>query len=379
MLVINKAVKAMGPRLKAICKRLGPGTKRAKVMKESPSQDGAHGSNYKEKPMEYRRLGQTDMQVSVIALGCWPFAGGSFWGEQDDDVSISTVHAALDAGINFFDSAEGYENGHSERVLGRGLVGRRQEAIIATKVSPSHLAKADVIKACEQSLINLQTDYIDLYQIHWPNWQVPLAETVEALQQLRQQGKIRAIGVSNFAVQDLGEMVTLSECTTDQLPYSLLWRVIERQIQPLCAQHNVGIICYSPLAQGLLTGRYANADEVPDGLARTRHYANRRALAQHNEPGCEAEVFAAIAEVRRIAQELGQPMATVALAWVKQQPSITSLLVGARNPAELQWNLPAQDLTLSAEVIAELASVTAPVKEKLGSNPDMWMSTSRMR
>lgn len=329
--------------------------------------------------MEYRRLGQTDMHVSVMALGCWPFAGGAVWGEQDDAVSVATVHAALDAGINFFDTAEGYEKGHSERVLGRGLLGRRAEAIIATKVSGSHLAKDDVIKACEQSLVNLQTDYIDLYQIHWPNWKVPLAETVEALQQLKQAGKIRAIGVSNFAMQDLGEMVTLSECTTDQLPYSLLWRVIEREIQPLCLENKVGIICYSPLAQGLLTGRYATADAVPDGLSRTRLYANTRPMAEHTDPGCETEVFAALTAIHRIADGLGQPMATVALAWVKQQPGITSFLVGARKPEELQWNLPVLDLTLSADVLAELASVTEPVKAKLGNNPDMWMSTSRMR
>ena len=131
------------------------------------------------------------------------------WGDQDDDESIATVHAALDAGINFFDTAEGYEAGHSERVLGRALVGRRQEAVIATKVSPSHLAPDDVIAACEQSLLNLQTDYIDLYQIHWPNWDVPLSDSVGALQQLRDEGKIRAIGVSNFAVRDLSDMLAL--------------------------------------------------------------------------------------------------------------------------------------------------------------------------
>ena len=329
--------------------------------------------------MEYRRLGQTDMRVSVMALGCWPFAGGAVWGDQDDDESVATVHAALDAGINFFDTAEGYENGHSERVLGRGLKGRRPEAIIATKVSPSHLGKADVIKACEQSLINLQTDYIDLYQIHWPNWQVPLTETVEALQQLKQQGKVRAIGVSNFGVQDLGELLTLSECTTDQLPYSLLWRVIEREIQPLCLQQQVGLICYSPLMQGLLTGRYATADDVPAGLARIRLYANHRPMAQHGEPGCETEVFTALQEIRRIADGLGQPMATVALAWVKQQPGVTSFLVGARKPEELQWNLPVLDLTLPAAVVAALNHATEPVKAHLGNNPDMWMSTSRMR
>ncbi len=302
--------------------------------------------------MEYRKLGQTDIDVSVMALGCWPFAGGLVWGEQDDDVSVATVHAALEAGINFVDTAEGYEAGHSERALGRGLVGRRHEAVIATKVSPSHLAADDVIAACEQSLVNLQTDYIDLYQIHWPNWSVPLAETVGALERLKEQGKIRAIGVSNFAVRDLSEMLTLSQCETDQLPYSLLWRGIELEIQPLCLEKGVGLICYSPLMQGLLTGRYASADEVPDGLSRTRLYAASRPHAQHGEPGCEAEVFAALEAIRQIAGGLGQSMAAVSLAWVRQQPGVTSLLVGARKPEEVALNLTAIELTLSDETIS---------------------------
>ncbi len=328
--------------------------------------------------MEYRQLGKTDMQVSVLALGCWPFAGGQFWGEQDDNDSIATVHAALDAGINFFDTAEAYEKGTSERVLGRALVGKRDQAIIATKVA-GRLHKAGVIEACEESLRNLQTDYIDLYQIHWPNHKIPLSETVEALHHLRDQGKIRAIGVSNFAVQDFTELVGLTDCETNQMPYSLLWRVIEDEIKPLCMAHETGILCYSSLMQGLLTGRYANADAVPDNIARTRLYAGSRPMTEHTEPGCEAEVFAALAEVRRIADELGQPMATVALAWVRQQPGVTAFLVGARKPEELAWNLPVMDLTLSDDVVAELARVTEPVKTKLAGNPDMWMAPSRMR
>lgn len=329
--------------------------------------------------MKYQKLGRTDIEVSVFALGCWPFAGGMVWGEQDDRVSMATVHAALDAGINFFDTAEGYGEGHSERVLGQGLAGRRHEAVIATKVSASHLAAEELVRACERSLQNLQTDYIDLYQIHWPNWNVPLAETMQALEQLKSQGKIRAIGVCNFAVRDLSGLLEISWSETDQLPYSLLWRVIEDEIQPLCLAQGVGLICYSPLAQGLLTGRYASADEVPDGLARTRHYAGSRPQAQHDEPGCEVEIFTALAEVRRIAAELGQSMAAVSLAWVRQQPGVTSLLVGARNPEEISLNLPALELTLSDDILGELARVTEPVKAKLGSNPDMWMSPSRMR
>ena len=225
--------------------------------------------------MEYRKLGRTGIDVSVIALGCWPFAGGGYWGDQDDRASIATVHAALDAGINFFDTAEGYGGGHSERVLGAGLKGRRDQAVIATTVSAHHLSAEGVQRACEGSLANLQTDCIDLYQIHWPNWTLPLAETVEALEKLRQQGKIRAIGVSNFAVQDLGQMLAAAPparggVQTNQLPYGLLWRVIEDAIKPLCEKNEVGLLCYSPLAQGLLADIYPTVDDVPENLKRTR-------------------------------------------------------------------------------------------------------------
>jgi aryl-alcohol dehydrogenase-like predicted oxidoreductase len=329
--------------------------------------------------MEYRQLGKTDMKVSAMALGCWPFAGGAVWGEQDDNASIATVHAALDAGINFFDTAEGYEEGQSERVLGRALVGKRDRALIATKVSPNHLRAADLYAACEGSLRNLQTDYIDLYMIHWPNWDVPLEETAEALLRLKEQGKIRAIGVSNFAVQDLSDIVALAPCASNQLPYSLLWRVIEHEILPLCRRHDVSVICYSPLAQGLLTGRYTSADEVPDGLARTRHYSHQRANARHGEPGLEAEVFEAVARIREIAEGIGQPMAAVSLAWVRQQAGVTTFLVGARSPQELAWNLPVNDLRLSDETLAALNAATETVKAKLGTNPDPWMAPSRLR
>ena len=180
-------------------------------------------------------------------------------------------------------------------------------------------------------------------------------------------------------MQDLSAILELTEVVTDQMPFSLLWRVIEGDLLPLCVERNVGIICYSPLAQGLLTGRYASADDVPAGLARTRLYAGSRPNAQHGEVGCEAEVFAALEEIRRIANGLGQSMAAVALAWVRQQAGVTSFLVGARKPEELAWNLPSLELELSAEVLAELSRVTESIKRALGNNPDPWMVPSRMR
>ena len=329
--------------------------------------------------MEYRKLGKTDIDVSVMALGCWPFAGGGIWGDQDDAQSIATVHAALDNGINFFDTAEGYEEGSSERVLGRALEGRRQEAIIATKVSPDHLAAAGLVAACETSLRNLRTDYIDLYQIHWPNHDIPLETSWRALEGLVTDGKVRALGVSNFGVADLSDLIQVGRPQTNQLPYSLLWRAIEFDVLALCREQAIGLICYSSLAQGLLTGRYATADEVPEGLARTRWFSGTRPLAKHGESGCEEAVFGAIARMREVSEQIGAPMGSVALAWVRQQVGLTSFLVGARSPVELEDNLPSLSLELDAATTAELERLTQPVKEAIGPNADMWVPDSRMR
>ena len=330
-------------------------------------------------PLEYKQLGSTEIQVSVFALGCWPFAGGDVWGRQDDGDSIATVHAALDAGINFFDTAEGYGNGKSEQVLGEGLRGRRQHAVIATKISPPHLAPSEVEVACNNSLQNLDTDYLDLYQIHWPNHDVPIEDTWDALNRLVEKGKVRALGVCNFGIQDLSALLALGGCHSDQLPYSLVWRAIEYEIQPLCVDSGAGIICYSPIAQGVLSGRYKNADEVPDGLARSRHYSKDRPQSKHDEDGCEEELFAAVERIRYVADQMQQPMASVALAWVRSRPGVLSLLIGARNVEELRWNVPAIDLDLPPDASAELTTITEEVKALIGSNPDMWNSDNRMR
>jgi aryl-alcohol dehydrogenase-like predicted oxidoreductase len=204
-------------------------------------------------------------------------------------------------------------------------------------------------------------------------------ETVRALERLKRQGKVRAVGVSNFAVRDLSSILKMTEIVSDQLPYSLLWRAIEHEIKPLCLKNNVGIICYSPLAQGLLAGRYKSADEVPEGLARTRLFSNKRLMARHSEPGCEDEAFEAIASIRKVADGLGKHMATVSLAWVKQRRGVTTFLVGARTPRELTQNLPAVDLKLGADVTKELDRVTSTVKRYVGRNPDPWNSENRTR
>ena len=280
--------------------------------------------------MKYRKLGKTDITVSAVAMGCWALAGDALWGPQDDSDSIAAVHAALDLGVNLFDTAEGYGDGYSEMVLGKALAGRRREAVIATKVSPTHLSRDGIQKACERSLRRLNTDYIDLYQIHWASREVPIAETFAALEGLRSQGKVRAIGVCNFGVRDLSDFLAVGRCETNQLPYSLLWRGIEFEIRQKCQDNEVGILCYSPLAQGLLTGKFASADDVPEGRARTRYFSKDRPLARHGEDGFEEDTFAAIDQIRRICARIDVPMAEVALAWLLHQPGVTSVRAGAK-------------------------------------------------
>lgn len=329
--------------------------------------------------MRTRQLGKSEIQVSEMCLGCWPFAGGNVWGHQDDADSIAAVHRALDSGVNFFDTAEGYGGGRSEEVLGRALDGRRARAVIATKVSPDHLDPEGVGSACERSLTRLGTDYIDLYLIHWPNHELPIAETLDALGRLVQQGKVRALGVCNFGVLDLSDLLERGHIEVNQLPYSLLWRQIEHEILPKCREQGIGLMTYSPLMQGLLTGRYPHADAVPAGMARTRLFASSRPQAVHGESGMERELFEVLQGFRDVCQRLGSPMAHVALAWVRQRGGVTSVLVGARSAAEVDLNLPGFELTLSDEVVRELEDLTDGIKRNLGTSPDMWSGENRMR
>lgn len=330
--------------------------------------------------MNYNYLGKSNIKVSEFALGCWPFAGGSVWGNQDKSESISTVHVALDNGINFFDTAEGYDDDfHSEVILGEALKNKRNNSVIATKISPPNLLPDKIEEACDNSLKRLSTDYIDLYQIHWPNHNVKIEDSLNVLNKLIEKGKIRTIGVCNFGVLDLKDILKFGSITTNQIPYNLLWRPIEQEILPECKNNNIGMICYSPLAQGLLTGRYKNPDDVPDGISRSRLFNNKRPLANHDEEGCEDEVFISIDKIKEISSELGEHPAKISLAWLRHQPNITSLLVGARSVDELNLNLSAFEYELDLDIISNLSNSTEKIKNYLGNNPDMWNSNNRMR
>jgi len=329
--------------------------------------------------MKYKKLGQSELKVSVISMGCWAISGDSTWGPQKESEAIDAIYTALDAGINFFDTAEVYGDGYSEKIVGQALSKRRKEAIIATKVSPNHLRPNDLRESCENSLRNLQTDYIDMYYIHWPNWKIPIEDTLLELEKLKEEGKIRLIGCSNFGKIDLTELLKKGRVEVNQLPYNLIWRAIEYEIQPICLENKVAIACYSPLAQGLLAGKFNSADEVPEGRARTRHFSGNRPQVRHGEVGAEKETFETLAKIKKICEKINTPMTQVSLSWLLSRPGIASIIVGARNPQQININVKAAELKLPPEILEQLSLASEDLKRKLGSNPDMWDSDSRMR
>lgn len=330
--------------------------------------------------MQYTTLGKTDIKVSSISMGCWAIVGGLNWGHQDQSASLEALKAAYDAGITFFDTAEMYGDGLSEQLIAQALGDVRSDIVIASKVSPQNFAPADLRAACERSLRNLKTDYIDLYQLHWPNRTVPLEDSIDTLIRLKEEGKIRSYGVSNFGPNDLNKSIQHSaEITSNQLAYSMLFRAIEFDIAPICKREDISILCYSPLLHGLLTGKFSSINDIPEDRARTRHFnSNIWPQARHGEPGFEAEMMEVIEGLRALAEGLGASMANMALAWLLRQPGVGAVVMGGRNADQVRRNAAAANTTLSGDVIEALDSMSQPLKRLMGRNADMWQSTSRI-
>ncbi len=327
--------------------------------------------------MEYRLLGESGLRISRIGMGCWTIAGGDMWGEQDDAESIRTIHAAQEAGITLFDTAEGYGDGRSEEILGEALKGRRGDSVIASKVGQENLEPERIRRSCEASLRRLGTDRIDLYQIHWASSEVPLADSWAMLERLRDEGKIRELGVCNFGVRHLDELQEIGRTVSDQLPYSLLWRAVEDEILPACRNRGIAVLVYSALLHGLLTGRFASADEVPEGRARSRHFSSHRSGTRHGEAGQETLTFAAIRNIGTICREAGIPMREAAALWVLSDPQVSSLLAGSRTAGQILENAALAEKRLPEDVARKLGEATQELKAALGPNPDMWDSQSR--
>lgn len=329
--------------------------------------------------MQFITIPCTDLKVSRIAFGGWAIVGGFNWGHQDEKDSLEAIQTAFDAGINFFDTAEGYGNGKSEELLFKALGQYRQQTIIATKISPGDFAYKDAKEACERRLKAMHSDYVDILQLHWPNPDIPIEDTIKALEELKAEGKIRHYGVSNFGVKDLTEFLSYStNVISNQLPYNLIWRAIEFEILPFCVEKDIPVLCYSPIMQGLLAGKFLSGDEVPDDRARTRHFSHTRSQARHQDEGCETLTFETLDKIKKIAEKTNQPMSDLSLAWLLAQKGVASVLVGGRNSRQVQRNVQAANVNLNDDIISALNEVTASLKQHLGTNADMWQTNSRI-
>ncbi|MGB3136172.1 MAG: aldo/keto reductase [Nodosilinea sp.] len=317
--------------------------------------------------METRKLGKTDIEITPLIFGTWQ-AGKKGWVGVEDDAVIRAMQAALDAGITTFDTAEVYGDGYSEELVGKALGDRREQVILATKVFANHLKADQVVEACENSLKRMQTDVIDLYQIHWPSGAfksdvVPLGETMGALNQLKGQGKIRAIGVSNFSRSQLEEAMTYGRIDSLQPPYSLFWRGVEAELQPYCVENNLTILAYSSLAQGLLTGKFGPDHQFPAEDVRSKN--------KLFQPPLYDKAQAALQQLRPIADRHHTTLGNLALAWLMAQPQTTAI-VGARNAEQANENAESATLSLSVDDLAEIDAVSRTVTDHLPADPVMW-------
>ena len=328
--------------------------------------------------MEYVTLKAADLKVSKLSLGTWSFSGSKNWGPNDEKESINTINLAIDLGINFLDTAAKYNDGVAEEILGKAVKGRRSEVILATKIHTALLGYDSVIKECEGSLKRMQTDYVDLYQIHWPSKTIPFEETMSAFEKLKADGKIRAIGVCNAGVKAM-QGYSGHAIVTNQLPYSLLWRQIEDEIVPEAIKQNISVWPYCPLAQGLLTGKFKTVEDVPLSRRDIRFYSSEWKQGMHSDAGYEKEIFAFLPKLQAIADKAGVPMATLALAFLKKAKGVDSVLVGARNETQLKDNLKMFETEVSDDIMREVMKISDELKPQMGTNPDLWQSADAER
>jgi aryl-alcohol dehydrogenase-like predicted oxidoreductase len=317
--------------------------------------------------MQLNRLGMSDLKISSILMGTWQ-AGKEMWVGIDDAQSTRAIRAAVEVGVTTFDTAAAYGKGHSERILGAALADVRTEVILATKVFANRLKFNQVIGSCHQSLKNLKTDYIDLYQIHWPagsfgTRSVPIEDTLAAMTELKEKGKIRAIGVSNFSCIQLEEAIRYARIDSFQSPYSLFWRHVEGDAMSYCRENNISMLAYSPMAQGLLSGKFAQGHKFEKG--------DHRAKNKLFEPENFQRARQALDRLRPIAEKNAASLAQLALAWVLSHTN-TYAIAGARNADQVVQNARAAALDLSENDLARMDEIGGLVTDYLDENPVLW-------
>lgn len=298
----------------------------------------------KEGIVRYRPLGEDGPQVPVVCLGAWPLGGGM--GHVPEQQAIDTIHASLDAGVSFIDTAEGYRT--SEAVIGKALKGRSDEVFIATKLSGDH-TREHMDRAIENSLRALGRDHVDLYQLHGPRPETPIDETMANLLRLRDEGKIRYIGVSNFSADQHTEALEHGPVQSSQPRYNMLFRGAEHAVLPTCLKRGVGVIVHSPLAKGMLTGKYRPGHEFPDD-------DERRDRPVFSQEGFSS-AFDIVQQLSNWASDHGRDLIQLAIAWTLAHPAVTSSIVGAKTPDQARHNARAADWALSDGDLAEIGGI----------------------
>ncbi len=294
--------------------------------------------------MEYRTLGQSDLKASVIGFGAWGVGGKPFWKDKGEEESIKAIKHAFEMGINFFDTAPIYGFGYSERLIGKALGDNRNNVVLATKCglrwekeelgTVSRISsRKSIMEEIDMSLERLGTDYIDLYQVHWPDENTPLQETMEALMEIKAAGKIRHIGVSNFSVDQIKECLKYGEVVSLQPMYNMVERDIEKETVPFCVENNIGIIAYSPLASGVLTGKYNENTKFDDWRG--------KGIIGHFTDDVYRSNIEKIKKITKIAEGLGRPMRQLAINWVVYQKGVATAIVGVKSSDQIGPNLEA--------------------------------------
>lgn len=319
--------------------------------------------------MEKTAIEQTEIQASRIGLGTWAI-GGWMWGGSDDRESIRTIHQALDTGINLIDTAAVYGQGHSEKVVGAAIKehGSRDDIVLATKAALDWVgtepfrngSKERIKKEIEDSLLRLQTDYIDIYQVHWPDPLVPIEETAEAMGELYKEGKIRAIGVSNFSDRQMDAFRQAAPLHTMQPPYNLFERQIEKDILPYCHEHHIATLCYGSLCRGLLSGKMtAERTFSGDDL--------RRVDPKFQAPRFQ-QYLAAVRDLEKLARDrFGKSVRALAVRWILDQPGASIALWGARHPQQIAEVAEVEDFHLDSDTLKEVDRILAKqIKDPVG-------------
>lgn len=322
--------------------------------------------------MQIRQLGDTNLKLTTVGLGTWAMGGPwQFgWGPQDDDEAIATISASLDAGINWIDTAPIYGLGHSEELVGKALKQTSHKPIIATKCSllwndkkekVSCLKAESIRQECHDSLERLEIETIDLYQIHWPEPEEDIEQAWEEMAKLAKEGKIRYLGVSNSNVEQIKRLQEIHPVDSLQPPYSMIHREVEDELLTYCADNKIGVVAYSPMQRGLLTGKFS-----PERLASLPLDDHRRRNPDFHEPQFTA-TLELVEKLRPIAERNGRTLAQLSISWVLRRPEVTAAIVGARKPEQILETAPASDWDLDKEDIEQIEQLLTERQAKLST------------